>query len=220
MSEEFANKLALEIIVKGLIFALIVFSGLVQAAAGPKFYISQDVFKNSKLPFISHQGSGPFDSYLTMEVNFEPVADLFKQLLIAKRVPLTNRGEAHITVITPVEFTEILKSKLTMTEIDEIAQKNKIQNAKFEVVCVGKGSLDINAKTEWAFYLVVRTPDLLRIREEIQKAFVAKGGDKEFFKPQYFYPHITLGYTERDLHISDGVIKDESSCAHDLDLKK
>jgi 2'-5' RNA ligase len=204
---------------KALIFSVILLSGLAHAASA-KFYISEAVFKNSKLPFQSHQGSGAFDSYLTMEVNFEPMADLFKQLLIEKRMPLTNRGEAHITVITPVEFTEILKTKITMAEIDELALKQKIQNSKFEVVCVGKGSLDVETKTEYAFYVVVRSPDLLKIREEIQKLFISKGGDKEFFKPQYFYPHITLGYTLRDLHVSDGVVKDESSCAHDLELKK
>lgn len=202
-----------------LCVGLLFISTVVQSATH-KFYISEQVHKNSKIDFISHQGSGPFDTYLTMEVNFEPVADLFKQLLIAKRVPLTNRGEAHITVITPVEFTEILKSKISMNEIDELAKKHKIQNSKFEVVCVGRGALDINNKEEYAFYVVVRSPDLLKIREEIHKLFVAKGGEKEFFKPQYFYPHITLGYTLRDLHINDGVIKDESSCFGDLDIKK
>lgn len=202
------------------LFLSLLFVSTFAHALSQKFYLSEQVYKNSKIPFISHTGSGPFDSYLTMEVNFEPIADLFKQLLIAKRMELTNRGEAHITVITPVEYFEILKSKITMTEIDELAQKHKIQSSKFEAVCVGKGSADINGKTEYAFYVVVRSPDLLKLREEIHKLFVSKGGDKEFFKPQYFYPHITLGFTERDLHLSDGVIKDESSCAGDIDIKK
>lgn len=203
-----------------VLFLSLLFVSAYAHALSQKFYISEQVYKNSKLAFISHQGSGAFDSYLTMEVNFEPVADVFKQLLIAKRMELTSRGEAHITVITPVEYYEILKSKISMTEIDELAKKHKIQSSKFEVVCVGKGSADINNKTEYTFYLVVRSPDLMKLREEIHKVFVSKGGDKDFFKPQYFYPHITLGYTERDLHLSDGVIKDESSCAGDLEIKK
>lgn len=189
--------------------------------AGPmKFNLSTKIFDNSKLEFVPHQGTGAFDSYLTMEVKFEPVAELFKDLLIAKRIQLTNRGEAHITVITPVEFTEILKSKITMTEIDEIAKKAKIQSSKFDVVCVGKGSLEIDSKLEQTFYVVVRSPDLLKIREEVKKLFESKGGEKDLFKPVYFYPHITLGFTKRDLHESDGVIKDERTCFGDVKLTK
>lgn len=189
-------------------------------AAVPKYYLSSKVFENKDLPFISHQGPGPFDSYLTMEVQFEPIADLFKQLLIDQRTVLTNRGEAHITVVTPVEYHEILKSKLSMADIDDIARKQKLQESLFTVVCLGEGNLEINNKLESAFYVVVRSPALLKVREEIQKAWIAKGGDKELFKPEYFYPHITLGYTVRDLHISDGVVKDESTCIRDIKIKK
>lgn len=204
---------------KALFLSLLFVSTFAQAVA-TKYYVSEQVFKNNKLPFISHQGNGAFDSYLTMEVNYPPVQDVFKQLTIAKKIKLKNRGEAHITVITPVEYSEILKSKLTMSEIDDIAKANQIQNSKFDVVCVGMGSLEVENKTESAYFIVVRSPDLLKIREEIQKLFVSKGGDKEFFKPAYFYPHITLGFTLRDLHVTDGVIKDESSCTGDLEIKK
>lgn len=205
---------------KALIFSLLFLSSFAQAAS-QKFYISEQVYKNSKLPFQSHQGAGAFGSYLVMDVNYKPVADVYKQLLVAiKGVPLINRGEAHITVITPVEYNEILKSKLSMQEVDDIAKKNKIQNAKFDVVCVGKGSLEIESKVEDTYFVVVRSPDLLKVREEIQKLFVEKGGQKDYFKPQYFYPHITLGFTLRDLHVDDGVIKDESSCVYDLEIKK
>ena len=33
-----------------------------------------------------------------------------------------------------------------------------------------------------------------------------------------FYPHITLGFTKRDLHFEDGVRKDKSTCVADLNL--
>jgi len=206
--------------VKALFFSFLILISTAEAAS-QKFYISEQVFKNSKLSFQSHHGPGAFGSYLVMDVNFGPVSDVYKQLLTAlKGVSLINRGEAHITIVTPVEYSEILKTKLSMTEIDDIAKKNKVQNSKFEVVCVGKGSQEINSKTEDTYFIVVRSPELLKIREDIQKLFVSKGGDKDFFKPQYFYPHITLGFTLRDLHVDDGVIKDESSCAYDLELKQ
>lgn len=199
---------------------ILILSASLSFAAGPNYHLSSKVFENKDLPFISHQGTGPFDSYLTMEIQFEPIADLFRQLLIDQRTVLTNRGEAHITVLTPVEYHEILKSKLSMADIDDVARKHKLQSSSFKVVCLGEGNLEINNKLESAFYVVVRSPDLLKIREEIQKVWIAKGGDKELFKPEYFYPHITLGYTVRDLHISDGVVKDESTCIRDIKIKK
>lgn len=194
----------------------------VSAFAGvSRFTLSKSAFNNSELPFISHQGTGAFDNYLTMEVKFEPIADLFKQLLILKRIQLTNRGEAHITVITPVEFNDVLKlKKVTMNEIDAIATKANIQSAKFEAVCVGKGSLEIDKKLEQAFYVVVRSPELMKIREEVQKLYISKGGDSTAFKPSRYYGHITLGFTKRDLHESDGITKDERSCFGDIALVK
>ena len=75
-------------------------------SATEDFHISNDIFK--EVAFIPHSGDGPFSNYLTMNVNFEPMADLFSQLLLNQRKPLTNRGEAHITVVTPPEFSTIL----------------------------------------------------------------------------------------------------------------
>lgn len=200
-----------------LFFVLVSF----QVLAGPsQFKLSKKVFDNSNLDFIPHQGGGPFDSYLTMEIQFEPMAELFKQLLIQKRMPLTNRGEAHITVVTPIEYNEVLKTKLSMKEIDNLAKEANIQSSKFETVCLGKGSLEIEKKLEQTFYVVVRSQALLKIREAIQKLFIKKGGDGNLFKPSQYYPHITLGFTKRDLHESDGVTKDERSCFGDLSLVK
>ncbi len=123
-------------------YLLLLFFVVTQVQAGPsEFKLSKKVFDNRSLAFIPHQGDGPFDTYLTMEIQFEPMAELFKQLLIQKRMPLTSRGEAHITVITPIEFNDVLKSKLSMKEIDDVAKEAVIQSSKFETICVGKSSL-------------------------------------------------------------------------------
>lgn len=155
-----------------------------------------------------------------MEIQFEPIAEIFKQLLLVERIPLTNRGEAHITVVSPIEFNDVLKSKLTMNEIDAVAMSSSIQTSSFEVVCIGKGALEIEKKLEQTFYVVVRSKALLKIRQEVQMLFVKKGGEATLFKPFQFYPHITLGFSKRDLHESDGVIKDQRSCFGDLSLAK
>lgn len=188
-------------------------------AFGQSFSLSRKVFNNSDISFISHSGTQKFQSYLSMEVNFPPVAELFKELLIAKRVQMTSRGEAHITVITPVEFDNVLSAKMTMKEIDVIARRANIQNAEFKVICLGKGAAMIEGKSEDTYYVVVQSDELLSIREKIQKKFEEKGGAKGKFLATQFYPHITLGFTKRDLHETDGIIKDERSCHADIRMK-
>ncbi len=188
--------------------------------AGDKLKLQDSVFDNSDLPFIVHNGEGRFGSYLTMEVNFEPVADLFKQLLLQKRFQLTNRGEAHITVITPIEYFDVLKSKVTIEEINLIARDLKIQSSRFSTVCLGRGQAQVEGKKEKTFYVVVKSEDLIEIRKEVHNLFVSRGGDRSLFNPEEYYPHITLGFTKRDLHESDGVIKSEESCHKNIQIVK
>ncbi|OGT48298.1 MAG: hypothetical protein A3E82_05775 [Gammaproteobacteria bacterium RIFCSPHIGHO2_12_FULL_38_11] len=55
---------------------------------------------------------------------------------------------------------------------------------------------------------------MLNIRRQIYQEYLANGGTRQAWDPDHYYPHITVGYSLRDLHESDGVIKD---VAHSLD---
>lgn len=198
---------------------LITFSLTTSALEGP-FTLSDKVHHNSKQTFKPHHGEGRFGSYLTMAVNFAPIKKLFEQFSAhyteQHSINLKSRGEAHITVITPPEYHDILKSKLTMAEIDAIALGSNIQSANFDVVCLGKGNAMIKNKPQVAFYVVVNAVELLNIRQKIQALYIKKGGNVDDFQAEQFYPHITLGFSSRDLHESDGVIKGAQSCYADL----
>lgn len=183
------------------------------------YYIDSRVQQNADLKFISHQGDGRFGTYLTMEVQYEPVKNLFEQIQTQKKLKLKNRGEAHITVVTPIEYYDVLKTHLSMNEIDQLAQTLNIQAARFEIKCLGRGQVKVGEKTDQTFYIVVNSAKLLEIRKEIQKLFEQKGGVVNSFKAEQYYPHITVGFTTRDLHESDGVIKNESSCVSDIAYK-
>jgi hypothetical protein len=179
------------------------------------YVISPDALKTGQILQLSHQGDGPFDSYLTMELPFSPYENLRKQLE-AGVGGLKHRGEAHITVITPPEFYNILKpAGITMDEIESIARRRKIQKSKFGFICVGKAEV----KNLQAYYIVVKSEDLLNIRKEIAELYFKKSGDPSGFEAARFYPHITLGFTDRDLHESDGVIKDSESCLKDGEIR-
>lgn len=204
---------------KIFLFALFVNFICESSFAKENFTLSNKIFDNSKLSFISHAGDGKFDSYLTMEVQFKPAAELFTQLLIDQRKQLSNRGEAHITVITPIEYFNILKPQgILISEIDEIAKKYLIQRSNFEVICIGRGTAIVDGKSEETYYIVVNSKELRSLRFKIQELFISKGGRPADFKADNYFPHITLGFTKRDLHESDGVIKNSNSCWSDIKL--
>lgn len=166
-----------------------------------------EIHENQNLPFFHHTGPG-YGSYLAMNINYSPIKVLWKEIEKQEGLKLKNRGEAHITVITPVEFNNSLKSFLDIKEIHRIAAEAKIQELTFSPFCVGKGEKG-NLRT---YFIVVKSKDLLNLRIEIQKAFIKNGGNPKDFNPESFYPHITLGFSKRDLHESDGIIKDERTC--------
>lgn len=194
-----------------LIILLLIFFFSLSAFAA-QFSVDASIYQNSALAFNSHR------NYLTMEINYPPVSRLYRQVVEQFNIELISRGEAHITVITPVEFDKVLKKKISIKEIEKIAKEQRIQESSFEVKCVGLGKVVLDQKEARTYFIVVQSDDLLRIRKEIKDLFVKNGGDAQLFDANQFYPHITLGFTKRDLHESDGVIKGTNSCVESLKL--
>ena len=194
-----------------IIFCLCV-SHLVLATES--YTLSEHIHKTDDLERLVHVGEGRWDNYLSMSLPFPPVASLFKQLLIDRKSQLTSRGEAHITVITPVEFWDVLRpAGVSMDDINSAAENLKIQSSKFLIECLGEGKALINDRTESTFYLVVRSEKLIELREAISRIYYSKEkAIKGAFVPNKFYPHITVGFTGRDLHLSDGVKKNSDTC--------
>lgn len=156
-------------------------------------------------------------NYLSMELNYKPSEQLRLELEKDLGKTLKNRGEAHITVLTPPEYNA-LKSKITIQEINEIALANQIQQSAVKPICVGAGESKNNNALK-TYYVVVDAQNLLKIRKEIAETFANRGGDPEKFDAENFYPHITLGFTDRDLHQeSDGVIKNSDSCRYKINF--
>lgn len=180
------------------------------------------VTRAADLPFVAHSGPGRYDNALAMNVRYGPVVAVRGQLekSLGRRLEYFKgwapEGEAHVTVVTPVEYQDVLKAYLTMERIDAIAREERIQQASLEVRGLGAGRATLDGKLEETFFLIVASPELVRLRKRIGAAFVAAGGRAEDWDPEHFYPHITIGYTRRDLHEADGVLKD---LAHGLDAR-
>lgn len=174
----------------------------------PSLYKKVDFIDNSK-------STNPF---LALNVNFEPLFKIRKQIEKLENIKLLHRGEAHITVLTPSELANI-GSVLSFDLIDEVARLHRIQEIPFEIVCVGRGKITQDQKNLATYFLVVDTPELMRLRNTIRTLFVTRGGLVDSFHPEDYHPHITIGFTERDLYQQDGVLKNKTSCFSNVQLK-
>lgn len=173
--------------------------------------ISKDVLQNSEMNFISHANA------LAMNIQYQPILELRSDLAKATGLHLkffdkwNSKGEAHITTLTPPDMEKILVQKqkfMTAQRIDEIAQEMNIQSSNISIEGIGSATVVLNGRAESTFFVIVKSPDLLKIRQQIYNEYVANGGDAKAWNPAQFYPHITVGYTARDLYESDGVLKD------------
>ena len=181
-----------------------------------------EIFKATELSFISHRGEGPFDTTLAMNIPYEPIHQIRIQLSQTLGYQLhfftlwNLDGEAHVTVITPVEYDQVIKPYLSMERIEQISQKMKIQNSDLKILGLGRGQAIVNSEPQETFFIIIRSVNLLNIRNQIYQEYLNHGGPAEAWDPNHFYPHITVGFSLTDLHESQGVLKD---VRHSLDRR-
>lgn len=188
----------------------------IPAFANQPYLLAPKIHDGGSVPFLQFAGPGEFDSYLTMNLPYGPMPELVKQIETREQVSLKTRGEAHITVVTPVEFWHQLKPYgISMKQIDQIAKDFKIQSSPFQIICLGRGEAVLAGQPQQTYYVVVKSEALLAIRKNVQE--LVQDTDSAF-KAESFYSHITIGYTERDLHESDGILKDSNTCIADIEL--
>jgi hypothetical protein len=164
------------------------------------FSVSQKLFDGTAARFVGHS------DYLAMNLPAGPKKVLLESLKATLGLKLKTRDDAHITVITPPEFAK-LKSKLSMAEIERIATSAGLQSTPVKPLGLGMGSSGKDA----TFYVVMDAPGLGAVRRAIAEAYVAKGGSPNDFAASHYFPHVTVGFTSRDLHEADGVKKNQAS---------
>jgi len=170
--------------------------------ASPRYELrDQDINQNL------FDASGP--NYLAVGINFGPIENLRLQIDRQEATSLQHRGEANITTVTPPEF-KALSAHLSDTEIRSLM--NDQLKIDFTTFCLGRGDKHDGEKKLSTFFVVTRSNDLFQLRIKLAAGFQAAGGSAKAFDANAFYPHITVGFTERDLHLQDGIVKDERSC--------
>lgn len=147
--------------------------------------------------------------YISLDLAYPYYKRIFDKLASTSKTNIETRGEAHITLITPPEF-KILSKKIPAATLHQMAENFIKTTPSFEHVCLGIGEKFGAGKT---YFIVVKSADFLAFRISLaQKAQLPKN----VFDAEKYYPHVTLGFTLRDLHIDDGVIKDARSCPKNL----
>jgi 2'-5' RNA ligase len=146
-----------------------------------------------------------------MNLPAAPAKEVFETLRAQAGQELISRGDAHVTVLTPPEFNSF-KGSVTMADINRLAQQMGIQKSDLKPVCLGHGRANVDGKEEHVYFIVVKSENLLKIRAAIAAMVAKHGGETDGFRPEVFFPHITIGFTKMDLHAEQGVIKDARSC--------
>lgn len=179
-----------------------------------EFKIHHEALDGSRIPFQPKVGTLPFSNYLQMTLDFKYFKPVFKQLNSTRGVPsLISRGEAHVTVISPPEYDNVLSKFVDISEINFIAESFHIQNSRFKISCLGRDAKFADGQAQEVYNLVLRdTHRFVEIRKAVFNLFKSRGGEGSLFQPEAFWGHITLGFLHRDLFIEDGIFKGENSC--------
>ena len=182
--------------------------------------LSDEVLRSSRFKIPFHSGKGKLDSYLAIDVPYGPIKALQKKVEDYFGVTLKSRGEAHITVVTPVEHWKRLRRFLDIKDLHRYGEVEELQSMKYSILCVGRGQRKLKENLESTFFVVLDAPEVVEFRRGVQKLMVLGGGKQWYFKPERYYPHITIGFTKRDLHVSDGIVKGRRTCVADIKLIK
>ena len=188
------------------------------ATNGLPLVASSKLANGKDQPFLEHIGAveDRFGTTLAMNTPYAPIASLRKQITrqLSLAAPLkfftgfANEGEAHVTTVTPVEYHDKLRAFVSPEKMTEIALQYDIQASDLQVLGIGKGSANLAGQIQDTYFVIVYSENLLQIRRAIYEEYLRNNGPVGGWDPEHFYPHITIGYTERDLHESDGVKKD------------
>ncbi|KAI8341513.1 hypothetical protein BC941DRAFT_510715 [Chlamydoabsidia padenii] len=177
---------------------------------GPPMNVSRSIYDSSKIPFQEHNTEL---LWLGMQLDYTHVEPLLDGLNTTNQ-PLLSRGEAHITVIDPVEYQVLSRANITIDDLNYLARQNNIQSSGFDITCIGKVTQDNNT----VYQLIVASPALIGLREKVFRLYYSKQGNPSLFDPHAYWPHITIGFTDHDLFISHGVYKGVNACFRPVNI--
>jgi 2'-5' RNA ligase len=136
--------------------------------------------------------------FVAMNLNLAPIERLRSEISRDRGLNLQGYAEAHLTLITPPEIARDFPPG-SIEILQNAAFTRGIQDLTFRVLGLGRAA----SGARQTFFLVVESPAIRAFRERLFGDFsIAR------VTPAYRYdPHITVGFTDQDLHSQDGVQK-------------
>jgi len=174
-----------------------------------------ELTNTQNMPFITHVNDDPtsYSNALALNVAYDPIVRIRSMIeqKIGRSLDYNKRwnpaGEAHVTTITPPEYVNVLRHGISIERIHEIAEAEHIQSADLRLLGIGRGVKTIDGTLHETYFVIVDSNKLREIRHIIYQEYLANGGDPKAFDPTWFFPHITIGYTLKDIHAPE-VYKD------------
>lgn len=74
-------------------------------------------------------------------------------------------------------------ANVTIEQVDAIAKKLHIQKSKVSIVCLGREEVVEKGVDMVVYQIIVKAPNLNKIREEIFKVYYKQGGNPALFDP-------------------------------------
>lgn len=102
-------------------------------------------------------------TYLSLPLRYAPFDYLRQHLEQALQVPLKTRKEAHVTIITPIEFKAI-QAHISMQELVAIAQKMELERLPLRLLCIGEGATTRREQTLSTCFAIVEPSALISAR--------------------------------------------------------
>lgn len=191
--------------------------------AQTSFELKKTILNTTHMQFETHIGRpDSMENALALNIEYNQIVLLRGAIEkhISKRLKFLTawdpNGEAHITTISPVEFSQVLRHHISMQRINQIAREVDIQNADLKILGLGSGIREMDGAKEETFFLIVDSFKLRKIRHKVYSEFLVNGGSAKDFDPAWFFPHITIGYTKKDIHENSGLLK---NIKHTLDKR-
>ncbi|KAL6762462.1 hypothetical protein V8C86DRAFT_2518281 [Haematococcus lacustris] len=186
----------------------------------PLFRVDKQALDGSKVAFTPRVFGNATNKYagswLGFQLSWALYEPIFAQLNSTAGVaPLVNRADVYITTISTAEYAVLSSlSSITIQDINAIAMASDIQASSFVPHCVARfrKSLVTPAVVDEAYNVPASSADLVAIRQRVSDLYQMLGGEPGMFNPTSFLPHITLGFSRRNMGDADGVFKGENAC--------
>ena len=174
--------------------------------------LGQEALQASKLEW------KPRADHVAMVIPWEPLRRLKEELESRETTRLQSRSDATLVLLSHQEL-KVLRNKMSLDEIHQLITAVNIQKTAYRPLCVALMSKQIGGQKLLTYYLKVESEGLIKVRQQLEKQFIEKGGSPKTFDPKAYEPRITVAYNDHDLLRDEPSSLESGTCIYALSWK-